>query len=798
LEAQLNKSRTTRIGIFLALLVVAATSVTSFAWATATITAQSVATTITPANPNVTVPVTISRPTTEGVRGYSVTIQLSGSLQLSTPVTSGNTGSILQGTFFNGFTPTSFDVIDKTGGVYQVDCAILGTPCGPTSTSGTLFTIGVTSVSATACQGTVTVVTSAVAPVSPRLRDCNNVALAAVAGPAGTVPIDRNAPVITLNGTDMTVECHSTFTDPGATATDLCAGSVPVTVTGSVDPNTPGFYVLTYHATDGFNPATATRNVHVVDTTAPSLTLTAPNGGETWVVGTSQNITWTATDVCSGVGTLDLYYSTDGGATYPNLIASGLANTGSYAWTIPNAPTTTARVQITARDLSNNAATVSSAANFTITAPTAITDLTATRTTSGNDGDGTTKIQLSWTATLPGTSVKLYRKAYGGYPSYASGSVPPAPGSDPPAGWTLAQTVSGVSSVFDEVSCPDRDYYYYVAYVTVGGSTSAASNVTTGTLNYYLGDVVGGGSCSGDNQVNIADVSLLGAHYGATSPGADYLATLDVGPTTNSGPDGRPMPDGRLEFEDLVIFALNFGAVSAPARAHPASLSSATGLDAISLEAPSSVTGGGTITAHLMLNGSGTLRALSTRLAWDPAVVRPVGISAGDWLTNLGGIALSGQPGHVDAALLGGATMDGTGDLATVSFQVLAAGNPQITIAAVDGRDSRNQKVMVSSPVGVGTARPRTTGLLAAQPNPFHAEAQIAFTLAQRGAVSLAIYSPSGRRVRTLASEVREAGEYRENWNGRDDHGSLVSPGVYYARLRAGATTYTHSLVYLK
>ena len=44
----------------------------------------------------------------------------------------------------------------------------------------------------------------------------------------------------------MTVECHATFTDPGATASDFCDASVPVTVSGSVNANVPGNYTLTY------------------------------------------------------------------------------------------------------------------------------------------------------------------------------------------------------------------------------------------------------------------------------------------------------------------------------------------------------------------------------------------------------------------------------------------------------------------------------------------------------------------------------------------------------------------------
>ena len=87
---------------------------------------------------------------------------------------------------------------------------------------------------------------------------------------------DTIAPVITLNGSNpMTVECHTSFTDPGATASDSCANSFPASASGAVNVNVPGTYTITYNASDpSGNPATpTTRTVNVVDTTAPVITL---------------------------------------------------------------------------------------------------------------------------------------------------------------------------------------------------------------------------------------------------------------------------------------------------------------------------------------------------------------------------------------------------------------------------------------------------------------------------------------------------------------------------------------------
>jgi hypothetical protein len=84
---------------------------------------------------------------------------------------------------------------------------------------------------------------------------------------------DLVPPAITLNGANPTfVELGAVFADPGATATDLCAGAVPVFVTGAVNPGVVGTNVLIYTADDGNgNTNSLTRTVIVRDTTPPTI-----------------------------------------------------------------------------------------------------------------------------------------------------------------------------------------------------------------------------------------------------------------------------------------------------------------------------------------------------------------------------------------------------------------------------------------------------------------------------------------------------------------------------------------------
>jgi hypothetical protein len=152
----------------------------------------------------------------------------------------------------------------------------------------------------------------------------------------------------------------------------------------------------------------------------------------------------------------------------------------------------------------------------------------------------------------------------------------------------------------------------------------------------------------------------------------------------------------------------------------------------------------------------------------------------------------------VDVAVLGGG-LTGEGVLATVRFKALAAGDPKIRLAGVDARDAGNRKVtLAATELATGPKLPTVTALSFAQPNPFRGNATLAFSLAQGGRVELAIYGVDGRRVRTVVSGAREAGEYREAWDGRDDRGNPMSAGVYYAQLVAGKVRQTRTIVYLR
>lgn len=81
-------------------------------------------------------------------------------------------------------------------------------------------------------------------------------------------------------------------------------------------------------------------------TIAPYATVSSPNGGETYDAGTTVNVFWTAGG--SQVTAVRLALSTDGGATFPTVIADNETNDGFYAWTVPDLASIAARVRVEA------------------------------------------------------------------------------------------------------------------------------------------------------------------------------------------------------------------------------------------------------------------------------------------------------------------------------------------------------------------------------------------------------------------------------------------------------------------
>jgi C1A family cysteine protease len=89
------------------------------------------------------------------------------------------------------------------------------------------------------------------------------------------------------------------------------------------------------------------------DTEPPVVTVVAPNGGEVCDYGTNYDIQWTATDNVAVIS-VTILLSTDSGTSFPDTIAAGEPNDGSYTWPVPDLDSKTIRIKVVAADAALN------------------------------------------------------------------------------------------------------------------------------------------------------------------------------------------------------------------------------------------------------------------------------------------------------------------------------------------------------------------------------------------------------------------------------------------------------------
>ena len=140
--------------------------------------------------------------------------------------------------------------------------------------------------------------------------------------------------------------------------------------------------------------------VVTVNGTAGPFAVSAPNTAVSWPGGSTQTITWSVNSTnlspinCANV---KISLSTDGGQTFPTVLAASTLNDGTEALVIPTSQSTTARIKIEAVgniffDISNT--------NFTISTPPLCGDPAGLSTTSiTNNG-----ASISWASVANATS----------------------------------------------------------------------------------------------------------------------------------------------------------------------------------------------------------------------------------------------------------------------------------------------------------------------------------------------------------------------------------------------------------
>jgi hypothetical protein len=85
-----------------------------------------------------------------------------------------------------------------------------------------------------------------------------------------------------------------------------------------------------------------------------------------------------------------------------------------------------------------------------------------------------------------------------------------------------------------------------------------------------------------------------------------------------------------------------------------------------------------------------------------------------------------------------------------------------------------------------------------ASPNPLSLSTTVSFRVLAPSPVDLGVYNVLGQRVRTLHAGDLPAGEHTREWDGRDDLGEDVPPGIYFVRVTQRGETESRRVVLVR
>ncbi len=267
-----------------------------------------------------------------------------------------------------------------------------------------------------------------------------------------------------------------------------------------------------------------------LDRIPDTITNVQPSGGSV-NAGANVNITWTNTGGFNRNVTIEL--STDGGATFPTTIAQDVANTGTRAWTVPNTPTSSARIRVREHDFVAPAGV--STSDFTIggnnTAPSFTPAVAVTRQR-GSPGGAAVTVGTVADAQTPAGSLSVTQVAGGSATGITVSSITNNAGTI--SAVIAASCTASAGTVRFQVSDGDLS--------STGDFNVNVSANSAPTLGTYpdAGFAVGAGgtvtpSAAPSDNGSVASVSATAAGFSGTFSGNPITGVITV---SNAGPAG--------------------------------------------------------------------------------------------------------------------------------------------------------------------------------------------------------------------------------------------------------------------
>ncbi|MCE5252339.1 InlB B-repeat-containing protein [bacterium] len=495
----------------------------------------------------------------------------------------------------------------------------------------------------------------------------------------------------------------------------------------------------------------------------PKIEVLSPNGGEKIMAGGSFDIAWIAKNLAAVM----IEYTTNEGASWEKIVDSIAADENYTTWTLPQIQSTLCRIRISNPE--NNLVFDVSDTTFTIYRPPVLTVDDILGTQSGNVSIGV----LSSDAGSDSTGLIV---------SYVIDNI------EQPATIDLPFIPSGQKVTVTWSSFADMGYVYkknlilrLIPFNTYGRGEVTQTKIFT--VTNYVGDY------NNDLYIDGEDLRIF------VDAWENGDLTREIAPTSGEIPDLQVIPDGRLDYEDLSVFAWmwnwqTLNPFGKPAVALKTAIPDGDFLSFITIVPDSD--------GNIRLMSDRSLSYVSIELASD----RITSISGSDYWDGDGkGVALT----RVLA--------DGSGEFAAARLEpTTATSGIPVTIASIslDDRDNDNGNLTIRYKVRIhgepevisgasaytrekAVEKPAATTLFQNSPNPFNGFTTITYALTEETKVKLTIYNVSGQQVKVLKDEYVSPGTYSALWDA-----SGMPSGIYFYSFEAGNFIATKKLLLVK
>jgi len=407
-------------------------------------------------------------------------------------------------------------------------------------------------------------------------------------------------------------------------------------------------------------------------------------------------------------------------------------------------------------------------------------------------------VTLSWDAVVDAQAYQIRYNFTNQYPAYTAG-VPPYPGSMI-EGILAVEKNKTTSYTFDG---PQDDLFAFGIWtLSKAGLWSLAPNQQVLENNYRLGDFedvdehLGSDGCLSFDP----EFSALAVAYNTVFGGTYYNQYLDFAPTSDGSATGYAAPNGVIDFEDLVVFAINYSWSRAQSacsvkKVAPFAAGTPAGLTVVA-EVPAYAKAGDEFTVPISFSEGAGVAGYHLVFDFDKSNLELISVTPGQAYE---GDARSffyhnGDAAGLDisSAILNDEGLK-SGEVAVVTFKTKTAGPVILTERTLDVRDWNNQKSTVSfNLTASGGALPTAYSLSQNYPNPFNPTTAIELALPKAGQYRLTIYNVIGQVVKVMEG-YSEAGYVTLNWDA-----SGQASGVYLYKVTAGDFSATRKMMLLK